>query len=122
MAVMATVLTEFADKENQRTYTVSSNATVGANAAHSVSKPRLVIQKRKVPVGNQRVAEVTLALVMATVNSDGTILAEKILMETKVRLPIDGVSTDVDNAETLYRDFVNSDEFSTAIRTQNWVA
>jgi len=117
MASLSATLTEFADNGNSRTYTSSGHTSV---------KPKLVIEKRVVPVGNQTMAEFSAAIVQAVNGADGGIAAQKVSYEVKVRYPtIDADSTDLssvqDAALVLLRDFVASDEFTASHKTQNWV-
>ena len=48
MAAMTTVLTDFSQSGNSRTRTTSG---------HTAVKPKLVIEKRRVPEGNQTMVE-----------------------------------------------------------------
>lgn len=113
MAAMTTALTEFATLGNSRTYTMSG---------HTVQAPRIVVQKRRVPEGNQKVQESTVSVVYGTEDSDGTPLTSKVLFQAVVRYPIDGLSTDVDAALVVFRDIIAGDEFGTTVDTQNFLS
>jgi hypothetical protein len=106
MAAMSTVLTEYSSNGNSKTYSISG---------HTISKPKLVLAKRKVPTGNQTVSEVELDVVYATEDSDGAILASKIVGSVTVRFPIDGDTTDRDAMVVVLRDAVASDEFTALV-------
>lgn len=113
MAAMTTALTEFADNGNSRTYV--------RTATHTALLPRLVLQRRKVPVGNQKMLEDTVLVLSATTNPAGATLSERVTMEVKVRRPIDGVAATVTADLAILRDIVASDEFGSMITTQNWL-
>lgn len=113
MAAMTTALTEFADNGNSRTYTT---------AGHTVSKPKLVIQKRRVPAGTQVVAESVFSIIHGTEDANGDNLDQKVTFEAKVRYPLDSIAADLSAAELIFRDLVAGDEFASSIRSQNWVS
>lgn len=112
MAAMTTVLTEFANNGNSRTCTTSG---------HTASKPKLVIEKRKVPDGNQTVAEYSCKVIHATVDADGLALSQKVSFEAVVRYPIAGVANEVTAALAIFRDVIAGDEFGSSVTTQNWL-
>lgn len=112
MPAMATNLTEFSDKENQRTYVLDS---------HSSLEPRLVIQKRRVPTGSQVVQEDTVTLLWTTTDSSGAVLPEKVSMEAKIKQPRTGDSADVTSALSIFKDLVLGDEFTTMVTTSKWL-
>lgn len=113
MAAMTTALVEFSDKENSRTWF--------ASAYHSVVKAMLVIQKRRVPTGNQTVLEDVITVVAGTEDGDGNPHPQKISFEVKVRRPIDAFSTDRVNALSIFRDIVAGDEFGNVVTTQRYI-
>jgi hypothetical protein len=112
MAAMTTALTEFSDNGDSRTY---------VQAAHTVLQPLLVIQKRKVPTGNQTMAEVVVNVVDATIDTDSAVLPQKILFGAVVRYPIAGNATDITDALATFRDIVAGDEFANAVTTQEFL-
>lgn len=117
MASLAATLTEFADNGNSRTYTA---------AGHTASKPKLVIEKRTVPVGNQTMSEFSGTVVFGVNDPDGGVALQKVSMEAKVRYPVSGVdssdlATQLAAVLVLFRDFVASDEFGTSVTSHNWV-
>lgn len=117
MASLSATLTEFADNGNSRTYT---------SASHTASKPKLVVEKRTVPVGNQTIAEFSVAVVQAVNGADGGVAPQKVSMEAKVRYPtLDADSSDLATiiaaCLVLLRDVVASDEFGASVTSQNWV-
>lgn len=113
MAAMATTLLEFNDKLNLREYTVP--------ATHTVSLPRKVVQKRKTPTGTQTVAEDTILVSNAAVDSNGDVLPSRISMKVIVSRPVDAVSADIAEALATFRDIVAGDEFSSVIDTQQYL-
>jgi hypothetical protein len=112
MAAQTTALTEFSDNGDSRTYTFTG---------HSVVKPKLVIQKRKVPGVNGKVAETSVSVICGTEDSLGAYLPEKVSFQVIVRTPINGITTDVDAALAVFRDIMAGDEFGFSIPTQNFL-
>jgi len=110
MAAMTTVLEEFSVNGNSKTYTVSSHTTV---------KPQLVISSRRVPGQNQTVAENTVRVVYATVDSAGDPIPDRVSFGATLRVPIYGASADVTAAKAVFRDFVASDEFDAMVSAQS---
>lgn len=113
MAAMSTALTEFSDSGNSRTYTTSG---------HTFGKPKLVLQRRRVPVGSQVVAEDTISVVHATEDADGNILPQKVSLTVTLRRPINGLSTDVDAALVIFRDIIAGDEFGNTVDTSEYLS
>jgi hypothetical protein len=117
MASLAATLTEFSDSGNSRTYTA---------AGHTAVKPKLVIQKRTVPAGNQVMSEFSGTIVFGVDDPDGAVAPQKVSIEAKTRYPVLGVdgsdlATQLAAALVLFRDFVASDEFGASVTSQNWV-
>jgi hypothetical protein len=117
MASLTATLTEFADNGNTRTYT---------SAGHTATKPKLVIEKRTVPVGAQIMSEFSCMIVQGVDDSEGGVAPQKVSMEAKVRYPIVDVdatdlATIIAAALVLLRDVVASDEFGASVTSQNWV-
>lgn len=113
MAAMSTALTEFSDNGNSRTYTYTG---------HTAAKPQLVLQKRRVPSGNQKVLEDTVTVLDATEDDDGFVLAQKVSFSVVVRRPIDGQAADVTAALAVFRDIVAGDEFANTVDTQEFLS
>jgi hypothetical protein len=113
MAAMTTALKEYSDNGNSRTYSL---------VGHTIVKPQLVIQKRKVPVGNQIVNEMMVSVVLATTDVDGAVLPQKVVFDVSCRSPITGDSDDVTAALAIFRDIIAGDEFSDAVNTSNWLS
>jgi hypothetical protein len=80
-----------------------------------------VIEKRRVPEGNQTMIEYSFKLVRATVDADGAVLSNKVTMESIVRYPVLGASADVTAALATFADIVSGDEFANSISTQEWL-
>lgn len=112
MAAMSTALTEFSTMGDSRTYTL---------AAHTVQKPRLVLQKRKVPQGAQSVGSSSIAIIYATEDSEGAVLDSKVVFEVNVRYPIQGDAADVTAALAVLKDIVAGDEFANTVTTQEYL-
>jgi len=111
MAVMTTVLTQF--DITSGTFTAPS---------HTVTKPSLVIQKRKVAVGVAGIAETSIKTVQGTVDVDSNPLASKYTFETISRGPVNGTAADLAAALALHREIVASDEFTNPVDTQEYIA
>lgn len=109
MAAMSTVLKEFSDDGNSRTYALST---------HSWNKPQLVLQKRKVPSGAQVVAEDTVTVLSATSDADGLSLPSRVSFSVTVRRPINGDNDDVTAMLAIFRDIVAGDEFANVVGKQ----
>lgn len=105
MAAMTTVLTVF----SQGTYTTSG---------HTVQKPKLVLQKRRVPTGNQVVAEDVITVLHGAEDSNGVILDSKVAFSASVRRHKDAIAADVAAALVIFRDIVAGDEFGNTVDTQ----
>lgn len=112
MAAMTTVLTEFSNNGNSRTSTLSS---------HTVLKPCLVIEKRKVPASNIAIGESSIKVLLATEDADGNILASKVSFEVIVRQPVNGQSAEVTSGLATFRDIVAGDEIANTVTTQEWL-
>lgn len=112
MAGMTTVLVEFSTNGNSKTSTTST---------HTAAKPRLVIEKRKVPEGKTTVAESSVKVVHATTDAEGLPIQDRVAFEAIVRQPIAGDADDVTAALAYFRDIVASDEFGTMVTTQKWL-
>jgi hypothetical protein len=113
MAGMTTVLTEFANNGNSRTSTYTG---------HTALEPRLVIEKRRVPEGNQTMIEYSAKVVSSTEDSDGAILSNKVSFEAVVRYPVLGTSADVTAALAIFRDIIAGDEFGNSVSTQEYLS
>lgn len=116
MAALATTLTEFSDNGDSRTYTTSG---------HTATKPKLVLEKRKVPVGNQTMAEFTCTVVHGVDDADGAVMPQRVSLSAAARYPVDAdptdLATEIAAAFVILQDIVQSDEFEAAITSQNWV-
>jgi hypothetical protein len=110
---MSTTLKEFTDNGNSRTYTFTG---------HTAEQPKLVIQKRTVPTGNQVMLEDVISTIEATTDADGAVMQQKVLISTTVRRPIGGNSTILSGALAVHRDIIASDEFTNVVDTQEFVA
>lgn len=112
MAAMTTVLTEFSNSGNSRTCTTSG---------HTAQKPKLVIEKRRVPEGSQTMVEYSGKVIHATEDDDGIVIPQKVSLEVIARYPLLGQSTDIDAALVILRDIVAGDEFANSVDTQEWL-
>jgi hypothetical protein len=112
MASFTTVISEFSDKENSRTYMV---------AGHTVAEPRLVIQKRKVATTVAASPESSLQVVYGTLDPEGNPLQSKVALSATVRFPANGESADVTAALATFRDLVASDEFTAMVNSQAYI-
>lgn len=112
MAAMSTALIEFADNGNSRTYSLPG---------HTVLKPQLVVQTRKVPTGDQTVAEVKVDVLSATTDANGLTLPSKCLFSVTHRMPILGDAADRTAMLAYFRDIIAGDEFGNSVVNQEWL-
>lgn len=112
MAAMTTVLTEFSNNGNSRTSTLSG---------HTAVKPKVLIEKRRVPEGNQKMVEYSFKIVEATTDTNDLVLSNKVSLEVIGRYPLDGDPADVTSALAVLRDVVAGDEFGVSLTTQGWL-
>lgn len=112
MAAMTTALTEFSNNGNSRTSTLTG---------HAVGDPKLVIEKRRVPEGNQVVAESSVKVVYQTEDADGEVISSKVTFEAISRFPYKGDTTDRDAALAVFRDIIAGDEYANTVGTQEWL-
>lgn len=112
MAVMSTVLTEFSNSGNSRTSSIAN---------HTAVKPKLVIEKRRVPDAGQTIAEYSVKVVEATADAAGIILNQKVTFECVVRFPVLGQTAEVTAALAVFRDIIAGDEFANSVSTQEWL-
>lgn len=112
MAALAATLVEYSDESNSRTYTTTG---------HTVLKPKLVIQKRKVGAVGGGSSSDTISVVYGTEDSLGATLASRVVFELVVRRPVEGIAADQTAALALFRDVVQSDEFATTVTSQNYL-
>lgn len=112
MAAMSTALTEFSTMGNSRTSTRSG---------HTALVPKLLIEKRRVPEGNQSVAEYSAKVITATKDAADAVLSQKVSFEVIVRYPIQGASADIAAALATFRDVVAGDEFGASVTSTNWL-
>lgn len=113
MASFTTVMSEFNDVSNARTFSVSGHSTV---------VPKLVIQKRKVAASATASAQSQIDVVYGTNDVNGVPLSSKVVMSAIVRNPLNGTSTDTDAALVVFRDLVASDEFTIMVNSQDYLA
>lgn len=112
MGSFTTVISEFSDENNRRTYAITG---------HTVQAPKLLIQKRKVPSAPSAVSEDELMVVYGTEDADGLPLASKVAFSAQVRRPANGDAADVTAALAVFRDFVASDQFTAMVNGQTYV-
>lgn len=113
MAGMTTVLTPFdTGKPNGRTYTLDT---------HTVAKPRLCVQKRRVPAGNQKVAEDSVFIMSGSEDADGNPIPERSSVEIVVRRSIEADTADLSVVLAAAIDIIASDEFSNTVDTQEYL-
>lgn len=109
MAAMTTVLKYYGGSTaNTQTYELPGS---------TMSKPKLLVVRRKPASGNQQAQSVGGDIVYATTNPDGEILSVKQVFGADYREPLDGSTTDRDAALVVFRDWVNSDEFTALVQS-----
>lgn len=112
MAAMTTPLVQFSDQLNARTYRLPN---------HTALKPQLVIQKRKVPSGQQSVLEDTITVLSATSDASSVPLAARVSFSVTIRRPNNGSAADVTAMLAYLRDIVAGDEFGNTVTTQDYL-
>lgn len=112
MAAMSTALTVFSGVGNTRTSTLTG---------HTAFKPKILIEKRRVPEGNQVVGEYSFKVVEATTDANDVILSNKVSFEAIYRAPVNGNVAETNAALAVFRDVVASDDFANSVATQNWL-
>lgn len=114
MAAMTTALKGFSGGNN-------GNSKTSTLADHTVFKPQLVIERRKVAEAGTQVAEYAVKAVIATQDAASVVLPQKVSFEVIVRYPVLGSNTDVTSALAVIRDIVAGDEFANSVATQEWL-
>ena len=112
MAAMTTALTDFDSSRNFQSYTYTGNTSAA---------PKFVLQRRRVPSGNQTILEDTIQVTASTEDSAGAILPSKVSFHVTVRRPIQGIPADVTAALAVFRDIIAGDEFANTVDTQEWL-
>lgn len=112
MAAMSTALIEFRSERDSRTSTLTG---------HTAVKPKLVIEKRRVPEGDASVNEYSMKVVFGTANAEGLVLTQKDSFEVIHRSPVLGDVSDVAAALVVFRDIIAGDEFAASINTLNFL-
>lgn len=112
MAAMTTALTVFSDIGDSRTYTQSG---------HTALKPKLVLQKRRLPTGSQVVAEYSFQVLNATEYPAGNVLPQKVGFKAVITYPLNAESAVITAALATFRDMVAGDEFGASVTSLNWL-
>jgi len=103
MAAMTTVLKKYSDNGNSWKYTIP--------ASHTASKPRMVLQRRREPTGNQVMLELSTTVMYGTTDALGLILPQKASFEVITRRPINGTLSDFTAAWATFADIIVGDEW-----------
>lgn len=113
MATMTTALVKFSQNGNSVTFTAPN---------HTVAAPKLLLQKRKLPASSNpnSVAETTSTIIYGT--GDPVALSSRIQVQVTTRLPVGAETADADAAIALVRDFIASDEFVNAMKSQLFIS
>jgi hypothetical protein len=85
-------------------------------------KPKLVLQKRKIPTSSTGIAEDTVSVVLGTEDVNGEILQSKVNFTITIRRPVNGIAADVTAALATLRDIVAGEEFSSGVDTSNYLS
>lgn len=112
MPALAATLVQYSDEQNARTYTTTG---------HTVAKPKLVIQKRKVGTVGGASGSDTINVVYGTTDPLGAVMPGRVVFEANIRRPVEADATDLSAALALIRDIVASDEFAAVVTTQNYL-
>jgi hypothetical protein len=106
MAAMSTNLTLYSNNGDSFTYRLDG---------HTSLSPQLILQRRRLPTGNQTVIEDEVSVVYTTEDSEGNILSSKILFSAKVRRDQRSQSSDITAALAVFRDLIAGDEFGAVV-------
>lgn len=112
MAARTTVLTPFSDQGNSNTTTLSG---------HTIAKPRVCVQTRRVANGSSGIAEDSFRVTFGTEDSLGNLLATKVSMTVTLRRPANGIAADVDLVVAAVRDILAGDEYDEVVSSQSWL-
>lgn len=112
MATMTTVLNEYNDEKNRRTFKIDG---------HTISDPRLVIQKRIEADSVDGKSSDNLQVVYGTDDDAGTPLDLRIVFSADVRRPANATAATITAALATFRDLVNSDEFTALVTSQSYI-
>lgn len=112
MAAMSTALTVFFDSGDTRTY---------AQSGHAATKPKLVVQRRKVPIGNQISNEIYFTVSNATNDAAGLLMPQRVAFKAQVNYPLGAESAVITAALATFRDMVAGDEFGAMVTSMNWI-
>lgn len=112
MAAMSTTLTEFSTNGDSKTWTTSG---------HTAGMPKIVVQRRRVPVGNQTVCETTFSVIHAGVDANDVILPQKVIMSATVRYPVSVEAAAIAAVLVIFKDMVAGDEFAASVTSQNFL-
>jgi hypothetical protein len=111
MPAITTVLTEYSDNGNSRTYSV---------AGHTAVQPFLVVEKRVAPASADGSTELSFRIVKGTTDTDGAVIAARQSAEVIVRRPYQGDADDATAVFNLLKEIVASDEFAASVGTLNF--
>lgn len=101
-------MSEYSDSTNSRTYALTR---------HSVSKPALVINKRRDPSSDM--AEAQLKVVQGSVDAEG-LPTKNVLFDLTIRRPIAASQADVDAALADLRALVADATFTAFVNARTW--
>jgi hypothetical protein len=79
---------------------------------HTITLPRLIIQKRRVPTGSQTVSENSITILRGGLDAAGNVLPSKGSFQFIAKEPIGYLAADRDALIADFRNFVNGDEFA----------
>jgi hypothetical protein len=114
MAAFTTALKTFSDEGNKRTFTLS--------ATHTASEPRVLIQTRRVAEGVQTTMKNGLKLVFGLVDGSSVPRPEKLSGDLTVSVPVGTADATIDTFHARLSEYIASDEFKAALKTQNYIA
>lgn len=112
MPALAIPLVEYSDESNSRTYTTTG---------HTVAKPRMVLQKRKIGSPGGASSVDNIQVVYGASDAVGAVLPSRIAFEVVIRRPVEAIAADTDAALATFRGIVGSDEFAAVVTTQNYI-
>jgi hypothetical protein len=89
---------------------------------HTVQMPATFVQKRKVPSSGAKTLSGTTDITYGTVDADDDLIPERIKLGFTYSLPVGRKDdTELDLAVAVFRDYVNSNQFTQQLDTQKHI-
>jgi len=113
VAAMTTVLTRIP---------TTGSSTMYYAPGHTILKPNLVQQSRRMPNARQSIATDAVSMLFGAADANSDILDERVRIAVNVVRPKKAITADVNAARDLFTEFVASDEFAAMVLSQAEIA